>query len=741
MISVSQQFLEDVYVNGNRHYSPIVTIALLNGTILNITENQIMSGGLTIEESVSRDFDIDMGNAPISKCTLLLNNIDGTLSDYDFLGGLVNVEISLPLTTGTTETFQRGRYIIDTASGDSVITLSCLDYMTKFDVDYSYSSLTYPATLYQILADACDVCGVTLATTSFLNQNIKVQARPSDMTFREVIGHIAEIAGCNAFMNPSGELELRWYNIGGLAVSKQEHLITEDGITILTEDGQNLVGEIATDEDLDGYEGLAFIRSLYSLTLGREDVQITGVKVAVANDTSLVSVYTYGSTDYAISIDNNPFITQANAQTIVNRIGDKIVGMAWRKANMSHFSTPYLQAGDVALIEDAKGNEHHVIISSTTFKLQDKQSSTSAAADPMRKKTEPFSQQTQMLQRIDTALTQAVVFNKLTTDDGSSYAQSGDIEETPSLMRTMRSGLLTASSDEEEAPSMTLEDGKIHFNADYITTGMLSDETGSNYWNLDSGDMRMTGVFSTNIDDDGFGMKIDDGEVQLYRQGTQVGVIKGTEQASEDENLAVMFGSETGVTWTGIAHRTSNNQWHLKLGYYEPDDSMFCNATWFTMQNKPIINMGADSRVYQAGYLVHMTNTNNHVTIGYSNPYMWFYLDGTAKYYLSQSYSDKRLKKNIKAIDSDTLDKILEIPLKQFRMKDGTGKIRFGVIAQDVEKVFGKETHDFIAESPEDDMMFVDNDQILYARLAADERKIKSLEERIAKLEKLLEEK
>lgn len=489
MISVSQQFLEDVYVNGNRHYAPIVTIALLNGTILNITENQIMSGGLTIEESVSRDFDIDMGNAPISKCTLLLNNIDGTLSDYDFIGGLVNVEISLPLTTGTTETFQRGRYIIDTASGDSVITLSCLDYMTKFDVDYSYSSLTYPATLYQILADACETCGVTLATTSFLNQNIKVQARPSDMTFREVIGHIAEIAGCNAFINPNGELELRWYNIGGLAVSKQEHLITEDGLIILTEDGENLVGEIATDEDLDGYEGLAFIRSLYSLTLGREDVQITGVKAAVADDTSLVSVYTYGTTDYAISIDNNPFITQANAQTIANRIGDKIVGMAWRKANMSHFSTPYLQAGDVALIEDAKGNEHHVIISSTTFKLQDKQSSVSAAADPMRKKAEPFSQQTQMLQRIDTALTQAVVFNKLTTDDGSSYAQSGDIEETPSLLRTMRSGLLTASSEEEDVPEgqgLILRDGKIYLNADFVKSGVFEGIEFRSEWSTDT---------------------------------------------------------------------------------------------------------------------------------------------------------------------------------------------------------------------------------------------------------------
>ena len=741
MISVSQQFLEDVYVNGNRHYAPIVTIALLNGTILNITENQIMSGGLTIEESVSRDFDIDMGNAPISKCTLLLNNIDGTLSDYDFLGGLVNVEISLPLTTGTTETFQRGRYIIDTASGDSVITLSCLDYMTKFDVDYSYSSLTYPATLYQILTDACDVCGVTLATTSFLNQNIKVQARPSDMTFREVIGHIAEIAGCNAFMNPSGELELRWYNIGGLAVSKQEHLITEDGITILTEDGQNLVGEIATDEDLDGYEGLAFIRSLYSLTLGREDVQITGVKAAVADDTSLVSVYTYGTTDYAISIDNNPFITQANAQTIVNRIGDKIVGMAWRKANMSHFSTPYLQAGDVALIEDAKGNEHHVIISSTTFKLQDKQSSTSAAADPMRKKAEPFSQQTQMLQRIDTALTQAVVFNKLTTDDGSSYAQSGDIEETPSLMRTMsRSGLLRASSDEEEAPSMTLEDGKIHFNADYITTGMLSDAAGRNYWNLETGDMKLTGEFST-VSDDGYGVEIDNGVVKIYRDGTLAGTLQSGTQTLESGALAVVLSAAEEANTVGIGYWDVGEEVHkMAVQYYKSLDALALRAGYITAENNPIKNMGYESTVYGYGYLVHMTNTNNHVTIGYSSPYMWFYLDGTAKYYLSQSYSDKRLKKDIKAIDPDTLDKILEIPLKQFRMKDGT-RIRFGVIAQDVEKVFGKETHDFIAESPEDDTMFVDNDQILYARLAADERKIKSLEERIAKLEKLLEEK
>lgn len=47
-----------------------------------------------------------------------------------------------------------------------IITLECLDNMHKFDVNYSKSNLTYPATLLQIVQDACRCCGVTLATDS-----------------------------------------------------------------------------------------------------------------------------------------------------------------------------------------------------------------------------------------------------------------------------------------------------------------------------------------------------------------------------------------------------------------------------------------------------------------------------------------------------------------------------------------------------------------------------------------------
>ena len=116
------------------------------------------------------------------------------------------------------------------------------------------SELTYPATLYEIYVDACNVCDIPIETTSFPNMNYVVQEKPEgDYTFRDIIGYVAELAGCFAKCNRNGALELRWYEQTDIELEPMnrfnfkpsDNIIKITGVMYGTEDTVYLAG---TDE-------------------------------------------------------------------------------------------------------------------------------------------------------------------------------------------------------------------------------------------------------------------------------------------------------------------------------------------------------------------------------------------------------------------------------------------------------------------------------------------------------------
>ena len=91
------------------------------------------------------------------------------------------------------------------------------DRSSKFDIEYT-GSLTYPRTLRSFVQDVCAKCGVTLATTTFplYNQSLAQPPNiPQGTSCRELISQAAELGGCIAQINRSGELQIsRPYNTG-----------------------------------------------------------------------------------------------------------------------------------------------------------------------------------------------------------------------------------------------------------------------------------------------------------------------------------------------------------------------------------------------------------------------------------------------------------------------------------------------------------------------------------------------
>jgi hypothetical protein len=92
---------------------------------------------------------------------------------------------------------------------DNTLTIKCIDNMSKFEFKYDGSTLTYPATLLEVLKAICSKAGVELGSVSFLNSDKKIAVYDNTVSAREYISYIAESAGGFAFAGRDGKLYIR----------------------------------------------------------------------------------------------------------------------------------------------------------------------------------------------------------------------------------------------------------------------------------------------------------------------------------------------------------------------------------------------------------------------------------------------------------------------------------------------------------------------------------------------------
>lgn len=407
MINISNAFKNELY-NGNVSFLGYADITLSDDTVLHLTNENFWNGGVSIEDAVSNDNAFEIGSTIINKCTLTINNIYDDFSDYDFSNAKVIVYIGLELPDGTTEKIRKGTYTVDETQYDgSIISLSCLDNMSKFDKAYTESSLQYPATLNQIVLDACNVCGVSLQTYDFPHDDFLVNERPNDeaVTFREIIGWCAQISCCFCRCDTQGRLELKWYDQEALEDEK-----TLDGGTF-DSDSPYSTGADADggtfDPWNDGYEfdsgffddtqKFHHIYSNYSSSISTDDVVITGVRILEKSsdeNSSEITTYQTGTEGYIVSIENNELIKNGAGANVVGWIGEQIIGFRFRKAQVSHTSNPSIEAGDVGFLTDRKQKTYRIIISSTNFATRSSQSTSSSAETPLKNSASRFSEST-----------------------------------------------------------------------------------------------------------------------------------------------------------------------------------------------------------------------------------------------------------------------------------------------------------------------------------------------------------
>ena len=363
-----------------------LTVILANSTRLDLMEEHVMLGGFIRDTSTTVDGAFTVGAAVTGKVTVMLDNSDQSLSEYDFRGAVITASLGGESSPDVFQLLQVGIYTVDEYTYDgSVITLTTYDNFYKFDKPCSETAVTFPITLQDLVIKACEVAGVPLANSSIPNGSYSITKQPSQwdtMTWHDVVSYCAQIACCFARILPNGKLFFAWYETNNLPGDQYDGG-TFDTTTTPYSDGASLDGgdfDYAETISIDGgtfgdREDVTIIGSIFDITADTDDVLITGVTVSLdptnninATDDTKTYEKILGTAGYIIRIENNPLIeTTDNADDVCAFLHDYLVGMRFRPLSASIPENPALEAGDVALVIDRLNNTYTCFLSHVIY--------------------------------------------------------------------------------------------------------------------------------------------------------------------------------------------------------------------------------------------------------------------------------------------------------------------------------------------------------------------------------------
>ena len=303
---------------------------------LTITEANVMIGGFSIDRYACNGDRIEVGTAIASEMTLNLDNRNGQFDGVTFEGTELFVEIGIAdwsldepevtwIPCGYFTSYEQPRAL-------NTITLHALDRMTLFDVALSESSLTFPATVSNLVGQICTLCGVTLAAniSSLPNASFSITAMPTTdgkISYRTLLQWCAGLMGTNAWIDWDGKLAFSWF----------------DNVT--------------------GYN--ASTANRFSSDLYENAIVITGVKLVEPDADETVRLA--GTDTYALDLTGNRLFK--NGSSLLTNIYNVVHDYAYTPFLASVVSAPYLWPMDRVTFTDKDGNGHVSMLSNVNFKL------------------------------------------------------------------------------------------------------------------------------------------------------------------------------------------------------------------------------------------------------------------------------------------------------------------------------------------------------------------------------------
>lgn len=492
MRNVSSIYKEIVPYPGREwHYKAIIT--LKDGTVYNLGDTDIIQNGIKLDEEVSPPTEFRYGGMIANSMNLTINNYDGRYSQVCFDEATAVVYVGLVVEQNwekgnVIEWVCLGTYVVEKSNIRGLtMRLESYDQTFAFDKKYSLSSLRYPATLREILEDACNCCGIVLATRDFTNADYVVDERPSDedISFRRVLEFLAPLTASFVTFDETGKLMLKWYD-------------TES----------EPCADVETPADMWSF-----------------DVVLTGIK---AKNQLTDEEFMVGEEGYVIDLTDN-ILCQNNTQELLKALGEKTIGFTFRPFVSEIHSNPALESGDPVTVYDRQGNgyrsyamvyHYHMgnpvsigaFSKSVTFNKSYHQNLASVAVNSSKRETDKKIDIYDTYAKQFAAMAAATVGYYVTTEtleDGSVITYSHDkpkLSESKNIWK--RNGLAVAvSNDGGETWRGFDKDGNAILNdiaaktiiADKIVSGRMQTADGRFYIDLDKGESTATLLMGKSI--------------------------------------------------------------------------------------------------------------------------------------------------------------------------------------------------------------------------------------------------
>lgn len=392
-------------VRQNREFRIRDRITFRDGTQADLTLDDVLS--YSINEATSSTGKFEIGAAVIKEYKISINNMDGRFDLVDFYDADITAVVGLHLPNGTWEELQKGTYrIVRAVAKELAIDVTAYDDMLFFDQPYQDSTLSYPATVSEIVRDACMHCQVPFDASTVEMSNYTVKARPDDsaLTFRDIISYCAQIMGCYAKINVLGQLSFGWYDFHALEDTRE---IVYDGGSFDWKQKEDTLdgGKFSPWNNGDTADGGNFTdmgryHHFYDLTsksIHTDDIRITGILVTASGDGQENESFLCGQEGYVLDLSGNPLIQEGAAQEVAEYVGGKIVGNMFRPLNISCQSDPCVEAGDAAYVTDRRNRTYKTVITNTTFVLGGVQKVECAAELPSEKNYKKYGAVTKLV--------------------------------------------------------------------------------------------------------------------------------------------------------------------------------------------------------------------------------------------------------------------------------------------------------------------------------------------------------
>lgn len=516
-----------------------------NGVSISITDEDIVLGSFNIDRCSCNGEKLEVGTAIASEMTFKLDNYDGRYNSVVFEGTELFAEIGIADWTQDNPSvywIPCGYFTCyDQPRSLSTITIHALDRMARFDklppaslpwttqgganmttsggtVIEFLTSVVFPVRVVDLVTRICTLCNVPMATLSRLNSTYTIPSMPElqqPVTFRNLIQWCAGIMCSNAWIDWNGVLNFSWEN----SVSNADYYSTT--------------------------------ANRFSSDIYENDLTFTGVSYTNTQGVTIVS----GSAGYTLDLTGN-YLAANGLSTILPNIRNYISNYLYCPFSASVINAPYLWPMDRIQVRDKTNitrrclltNVNFGINSTTELKSNGETAQTNSAAAPSGVTNEQaflVEKATQYASdhAID-SMTQEEIFNKLTNNgqeqalilyNGRLYLNATYINTGTLVADLLKAGILRPKNGNTNnywnmdtgefslksngsSNGITYNNGVLDINASNIKAGVLSDAAGVNTWNMQTGDMNVTGSFTatTEIDGDTYTLKLQDNQLGLY---------------------------------------------------------------------------------------------------------------------------------------------------------------------------------------------------------------------------------